>query len=201
LSLKSKCNHCCNTNSIMLPTRDPLCTCNTPNIMQGNAAKTIPCNTHQHSPTHCNTDDTTIHRDTNPDAFHTIVLYIHVTNCTVTNCITLQHTATQAFLCFQNPSASKVICPTCVSKYTPRPTNKAYTRALQSRCKVNWCYIYYFVRNSLIALLEASCAQIFCLDSWISDFSDIFCCVCKKMYQRNLYTWTCDNQKQNTTGF
>jgi len=26
-------------------------------------------------------------------------------------------------------------------------------------CKIDWCYLYYFVRNSLIALLKALCAQ------------------------------------------
>ena len=43
----------------------------------------------------------------------------------------------------------------------------------------DWCCFYCFVRNSLVALLEASCARIFSSDSWISVFSDIFFCVCK----------------------
>ena len=42
-------------------------------------------------------------------------------------------------------------------------------------CRViDWCCFYYFVRNSLVALLEALCSRIFSLDSWISVFSDIF---------------------------
>ena len=38
----------------------------------------------------------------------------------------------------------------------------------------HWCCFYYFVRNSLVTLLEALCARICCLDSWISSFSDVF---------------------------
>jgi len=37
----------------------------------------------------------------------------------------------------------------------------------------DWCCFYYFVRNSLVALLEALCARIFSLDSWISVFSEL----------------------------
>jgi len=44
----------------------------------------------------------------------------------------------------------------------------------------DWCCFYCFVRNSLVALLEALCARIFSLDSWISGFSwHFFWCVCK----------------------
>jgi len=44
----------------------------------------------------------------------------------------------------------------------------------------DWSCFYYFVRNSLVAFLEALCARIFSLDSWILVFSDIlFFCVCK----------------------
>ena len=32
--------------------------------------------------------------------------------------------------------------------------------------KIDWCCFYYFVRNSLVALLEALCARIFSWDSW-----------------------------------
>jgi len=35
---------------------------------------------------------------------------------------------------------------------------------------IGWCCFYYFVRNSLVALLEALCCRIFSLDSWISVF-------------------------------
>jgi len=35
----------------------------------------------------------------------------------------------------------------------------------------DWCCFYYFVRNSLVALLEALCARIFSWDSRISGFS------------------------------
>ena len=35
---------------------------------------------------------------------------------------------------------------------------------------IDWCCFYYFVRNSLVALLEALCARIFSWDSWISVF-------------------------------
>jgi len=37
-------------------------------------------------------------------------------------------------------------------------------------CCIDWCCFYHFVRNSLVALLEALCAQILSLDSWISAF-------------------------------
>ena len=44
---------------------------------------------------------------------------------------------------------------------------------------LDWCCFYFFVRNSLVALLEFLCARIFSLDSWISVFPDIFfLCVC-----------------------
>jgi len=46
----------------------------------------------------------------------------------------------------------------------------------------DWCCFDYFVTNSLVALLEALCAPIFSLDSWMSVFFDIsfsFFCVCK----------------------
>jgi len=33
---------------------------------------------------------------------------------------------------------------------------------------IDWCGFYYFVRNSLVALLEALCARIFSWDSWIT---------------------------------
>ena len=39
----------------------------------------------------------------------------------------------------------------------------------------DWCCFYFFVTNSLVALLEALCARIFSLDSWISGFSWLFC--------------------------
>ena len=38
---------------------------------------------------------------------------------------------------------------------------------------IDWCCLYYFVGNSLGASLEALCARIFFLDSWMS-VSDIF---------------------------
>jgi len=49
----------------------------------------------------------------------------------------------------------------------------------------DWCWFYYFVRNGLVALLEATslCAWIFSLDLCILIFSDIFfgflLCVCR----------------------
>jgi len=39
---------------------------------------------------------------------------------------------------------------------------------------IDWCCFYYFVRNSLVALLEAPCARILSWDSWISVFPAIF---------------------------
>jgi len=36
---------------------------------------------------------------------------------------------------------------------------------------IDWGCFYYFVRNSLVALLESLCAWILSLDSWISGFS------------------------------
>ena len=47
---------------------------------------------------------------------------------------------------------------------------------------IDWCRFYYFVINSLVALLEALCAWIISWNSWISVFSDIFFCV----YARSL---------------
>jgi len=51
---------------------------------------------------------------------------------------------------------------------------------------IDWCCFYYFVRNSLVALLETLCARIFSWDSWISVFFWhffspflLFLCVCK----------------------
>jgi len=41
---------------------------------------------------------------------------------------------------------------------------------------IDWCCVYYFVRNSRVSLLEALCARIISLDSWISVFPDIFFC-------------------------
>jgi len=35
---------------------------------------------------------------------------------------------------------------------------------------IDWCCFSYFVRNSLVALLEALCARIFFLDPWTSVF-------------------------------
>ena len=37
---------------------------------------------------------------------------------------------------------------------------------------IDWCCFYYLVRNSLVASLDALCARILSLDSWISVFSD-----------------------------
>ena len=39
--------------------------------------------------------------------------------------------------------------------------------------RFDWCCFYYFVWNSLVTLLEALCARIFSLDSWISVFSEL----------------------------
>ena len=51
---------------------------------------------------------------------------------------------------------------------------------LRHHTVIDWCCFYYFVRNSLVALLEALCARIFSLDSWISVFSDIYFLVCAR---------------------
>jgi len=40
--------------------------------------------------------------------------------------------------------------------------------ALQCALRFDWCCFYYFARNRLVALLEALCARIVFLDSWIS---------------------------------
>ena len=46
---------------------------------------------------------------------------------------------------------------------------------------IDWCCFYYLVRNSLVALLKALCAQMFSLDSWISVFFwDFFGFVCAR---------------------
>jgi len=45
---------------------------------------------------------------------------------------------------------------------------------------IDWCCFYYFVRNSLVALLEALCARIFCFGFVnIGVFPDISFLVCK----------------------
>ena len=55
----------------------------------------------------------------------------------------------------------------------------------------DWCCFYYFVRNSLVALLEALCARIFSWDSWISVFPDIwfsvFSCVCARSLTNSFF--------------
>jgi len=52
-----------------------------------------------------------------------------------------------------------------------------------------WCCFYYFVRNSLIALLEALCARILSLDSWISVFfwHFFFVCVCARSLTKSFF--------------
>jgi len=52
--------------------------------------------------------------------------------------------------------------------------------------RIDWCCFYYFVRNSLVALLEALRARIFSLDSWISFFFDIFF-VCAKSLTKSFF--------------
>jgi len=57
----------------------------------------------------------------------------------------------------------------CIKKKTRRPSTRATWRAQTKRDnrdklnKFDWCCFYYFVRNSLIALLKAICAQ---KDKW-----------------------------------
>jgi len=51
----------------------------------------------------------------------------------------------------------------------------------------DWCCFCYFVRNSLVALLEALCARIFPLDSWMSVFFwHFFCFFCACVCARSL---------------
>ena len=59
--------------------------------------------------------------------------------------------------------------PTTKSSKLPRNVAPRRNGAL-----IDWYCFYYFVRNSLVALLEAPCARIFSWDSWISVFPDIF---------------------------
>ena len=50
------------------------------------------------------------------------------------------------------------------------------TRFLVIKCpEIDWCCFHDFVRNSLVALLEAPCARIFSLDSWISGVFWFWC--------------------------
>jgi len=79
----------------------------------------------------------------------------------------------------------------------------AWVNLKQSHQKIDWCCFYYFVQNGLVALLEALCARIFSLDSWISVFLDIFfvCArsrtkprVCVRMHNNmilKLIRWCC----------
>jgi len=50
---------------------------------------------------------------------------------------------------------------------------------------IDWCCFYYFVRNSLVALLEALCAQILCFRfvniGFFLTFLSPFLCVCKAL--------------------
>ena len=45
--------------------------------------------------------------------------------------------------------------------------------------KIDWCCFYYFVRNSLVALLEALCARILFFRIVNQLFLTFFVCVCK----------------------
>ena len=51
------------------------------------------------------------------------------------------------------------------------PTHKCMTLLFLILSLIDWCCFYYSIRNSLVASLEALCAWIFSLDSWISGFS------------------------------
>jgi len=65
-------------------------------------------------------------------------------------------------------------------KFHVCPTHKCRTLLFLILSLIDWCCFYYFVRNSLVALLEALCARIFSWDSWISGFSwHFFFGVCK----------------------
>ena len=58
------------------------------------------------------------------------------------------------------------------SLVTPGLASGLSSNHLTSDNLFDWCCFQYFVRNSLVALLEALCAQawVFSLDSWISVF-------------------------------
>jgi len=53
------------------------------------------------------------------------------------------------------------------------PANIAYLQGEENEphmSRFDWCCFYYFVKNSLVALLKALCARISSWDSWISGF-------------------------------
>ena len=50
---------------------------------------------------------------------------------------------------------------------------------IQSLKQIDWCCFYYFVRNCLVALLEALCARIFFFGFVNIGFFWYFICVCK----------------------
>jgi len=70
----------------------------------------------------------------------------------------------------------------------------------------DWCCFYYFVRNSLVALLEASCARIFFFRfvniSFLLTFF-VWCKVSNKAFlpplQRARASATIDNQRRNSS--
>ena len=55
--------------------------------------------------------------------------------------------------------------------------------------KIDWCCFHYFVRNSLVALLEALCAQMFVnlrfrfleIWDWRNDPSNVIDCTCQRL--------------------
>jgi len=62
--------------------------------------------------------------------------------------------------------------------YTITPSNIHSYRVCMKQ-QIDGCCFHYFVRNSLAALLEALCAWISSLDSWISGIPEICFCVCR----------------------
>jgi len=59
---------------------------------------------------------------------------------------------------------------------------RGWCTSLESHfCLIDWCCFYYFVRISLVSLLEAPCARICSWDLWISGvfLTFFFLCVCK----------------------
>ena len=72
-----------------------------------------------------------------------------------THCNTLQHTATH----FNTLQYIAAHCSTL--QHTAAHCNTLQHTAIHCNTLIDWCCFYCFVRNSLVALLEALCARIF----------------------------------------
>jgi len=79
-----------------------------------------------------------------------------------------------------------LICVSCVVPFNTTVLANCISLSISDILTVaaaDWCCFYYFVRNSLVALLEALCARIisfrFVNIGFVSDFFFLCVCVCK----------------------